>query len=288
MLERLTQHAEELARRAVELQPFPQPALVRTRYPVVIMHGFGALANVLQRGLFHAEAMHLRAHGVWAYAPHVNPYDVVEVRARAWEQRIARVLEETQAERVHLIAYSSGGLDARYLVSALGRADWVASLTTLSTPHHGTPLCDYVLARPERLRAWIVGLMDFVGRAAYEAEEPHTEQALREMTPAFVCEQFNPDLPDHPDVRYVSWAGRAGRGTDVPISPALYYANRVLYDAAGVNDGYVPVQSAQWGTFRGTVDADHARQAGLPLAAGDFDTKAFFLRLVRDLAEQGW
>ncbi len=282
----LREHAERLARRAVEFEPYPQPPLVRTRYPVVLMHGFGALANVMQGGVLHAQAMHLRGHGVLAYAPHVNPYDTVAVRAAAWAERVDRVLDETGAGRVSLVAFSSGGLDARRLVSALGYADRVAAVVTLSTPHRGTPLAEFVLERPERLRAWLIGVMDFFGRAAYEAEEPRTEAALAELTPRFVCEEFNPAHPDAAGVHYASWAGRAGRGTDTPVSPPLLLGNRVLHGLAGVNDGIVPTASAEWAGFRGVLDADHARQIGLG-AGGDFDSGAFFVDLVRDLAERG-
>ena len=102
MLSGLSRRAEAVARRAVELEPMPQPPLCPTRYPVVLLHGFGALANLMQGGVLHAEAMHLRGRGVWAYAPHVNPYDTVEVRAEAWAERLTRVLAETGADEARL------------------------------------------------------------------------------------------------------------------------------------------------------------------------------------------
>ncbi len=288
MLEHLALHAESLARRAVELVPFPQPPLIRTRYPVVLMHGFGAIANLMQGGVLHAEAMHLRGHGIWAYAPHVNPYDTIATRARTWAERIDRVLEETGAEKVSLVGFSSAGLDARYLIGTLDRAAQVAALVTVSTPHRGSPVVDYLLSRPDRLRGWAVAFMDFLGRAAYELEAPHTEEALCELAPDFVCGTFNPAHPDHPDVYYASYAGRAGRGTDLPIYAPLIVPNRILYDLAGVNDGLVAVESAKWGEFLGLLDADHARQIGLRLAPGNFDSKAFFLQIARDLAARGF
>ena len=288
MLDHLAQRAETFARRAVELVPFPQPPLVPTRYPVVLMHGFGALANLLQGGVLHAEAMHLRGHGIWAYAPHVNPYDTISTRSRAWSDRIDRVLEETGAERVNLLAFSSAGLDGRYLISSLDRAADIASLVTISSPHRGSAVVDYLQSQPERLKSWAVSFMDFVGRAAYEHEAPHTERALAELAPSYVCDEFNPAHPDHPDVYYASYAGHAGRGTDLPIYPPLIVPNRVLYTASGVNDGLVPVESAKWGDFLGLLDADHARQIGLRLAPGDFDSKAFFLQIARHLAAKGF
>jgi triacylglycerol lipase len=288
MLGPLASRAESLARRAVELVPFPQPPLTPTRYPVVLMHGFGAVANLMQGGVLHGEAMHLRGHGVWAYAPHVNPYDTVATRSRAWAHRIDRVLEETGAEKVNLIAFSSAGLDARYLIGSLDRAEHVAALVTVSTPHRGSPVVDHLFSHSERLRGWAVAFMDFLGRAAYEREAPHVEEALHELSPAYACDTFNPAHPDHPDVYYASYAGRAGRGTGLPIYPPLMVPNRLLYDLAGVNDGLVPVESAKWGAFQGVLDADHARQIGFRLAPGAFDSSAFFLRVTQDLAGQGF
>ncbi|MDT7857753.1 lipase [Rubrivirga sp. S365] len=286
LLSRLGRRAEAVARRAVELEPMPQPPLAPTRYPVVLMHGFGALANLVQGGVLHAEAMHLRGRGVAAYAPHVNPYDTVAVRAAAWADRLSRVRAETGAERLNLVAFSSGGLDARWLARDPAWAGRFASLVTLSTPHRGTALAQYVLDRPDRLRAWAVGFMDFVGRAAYDAAPPHTEAALAELTPDAVAAQFDPD--ETVDGAWcASFAGRAGRGTAVPVSPPLVVPNRILYGLAGVNDGIVPEASAAWGERLGTVEADHARQIGLGIGAAGHDACAFFDRLCDRLRERG-
>ena len=43
-----------------------------------------------------------------------------------------------------------GGLDARYLISRLGMADRVLSLTTLGTPHRGTSFADWGVSRLQR------------------------------------------------------------------------------------------------------------------------------------------
>jgi len=252
----------------------PQPPLHPTRYPVLLMHGFGALANLMQGGVLHQEAMYLRARGVWAYAPHVNPYDTVGVRAEAWAARLATILDETGAERVNLVGFSTGGLDARQLARD-GWADRIASLVTVSTPHRGSDLATYVLDRPERLRAWAVGLMEFVGRAAYESAPPHAEAALAELTPEAVTARFDPD-ETIPGAWCASWCARAGKGTDVPMYPPLIVPNRILYGLAGLNDGIVPTASMPWGEALGTLDADHARQIGMKVSASAYDSCAFF------------
>src|ERR1044071_1240339 len=49
---------------------------------------------------------------------------------------------------VHIIAHSMGGLDARFLLSPDNpdnMADKVSSLTTISTPHKGSPVADVLV-----------------------------------------------------------------------------------------------------------------------------------------------
>ncbi len=241
----------------------------------MLMHGFGAMANLMQGGVLHAEAMHLRARGVAAYAPHVHPYDTLDVRARAWAARLGVVMDETGAERVNLVAFSSGGLDARVLATEMGWADRVASLATVSTPHRGTALAGFVVSQPERLRALPIGVMNAVGRAAWESAPPRALDAIAELTPEAVSARFGDETV--PGVWCSSYDSAAGQGTRVPMYPPLLVPNRILYRLAGLNDGIVPTSAMSWGEPLGTLHADHARQIGLgPGAAARFDSRGFF------------
>src|SRR5262249_5187529 len=64
-------------------------------------------------------------------------------RQPAWQRpparRAAQGLHRTAlaARAVHVFAHSMGGLDARYMISRLGMAKRVLSLTTIATPHRG-------------------------------------------------------------------------------------------------------------------------------------------------------
>lgn len=272
----------------LHLTAFPQPPLIPLRHPVVLMHGFGMLATIHRPGQLHDVAMHLRRHGVRAYAPNVAPYNPVAVRARLWKARLERVLEECRADRVNLIAHSMGGLDARHLISELGMHDVVASLVTVSTPHRGSPLCDVIHEQPERLQALLGHLVNRLGNAATSEIAADVRTAVAELTPLYVCETFNTAVADHPSVRYWSYAGRAGKGTDVPISPFLVVQNRLIYRREGVNDGLVSVESAKWGTFLGTIDADHVQEVGLRLNPRlRFDANAFYRSVVEKLSREG-
>ena len=287
LLGRLARRATSAARRMVELTPFPQPPLRPTRYPVVLMHGFGALANARAGGVLHAEALHLRTHGVAAYAPQVNPYDTVAVRAATWRERVEALRAETGAAKVSLVGFSTGGLDARYLAGSLGYADRVAAIVTVATPHRGSALARFVLDQPERLSGWAVAFMDFVGRAAYD-DPPHARQALEELTPEYVAATFDPAHPVPEGVYCASYAARAGKGTDVPVFPPLVVPNRVLHRIAGENDGIVATASARWGEDLGTLDADHARLVGFRTSNAGFDAGAFYLSIADHLRAKGF
>ncbi len=275
-------------RRLAALEPFPEPPILHVRYPVMLMHGFGMMAAFRRGGMLHPIALRLREQGVWAYAPNVAPYETVPVRAQMWKDRLLHVLEETGADRVNLIAHSMGGLDARYLISELAMHPVVASLTTVASPHRGTALADIVLEQPERIHSWLAGLANWMSTAAMEEASADFTGAVAELTPEYVEETFNPAVPDHPSVQYWSYAGRAGKGTDVPISPLLRPLNALLYARDGINDGFVALSRAQWGHYLGALDADHVQQIGLDFASrNDFDAHAFYRSVVEMLAREG-
>ena len=279
---------ETAVERLTRLEEHPQPTLIGVRYPVMMMHGFGMLASFRRQGHLHEEAMHLRRRGVAAFAPNVSPYDTVPVRARLWEERLDHVLSETGAEQVNLVAHSMGGLDARYLISIRGRHDDIASLTTISTPHHGSAIARILLEQPERFRELAAALVDWLGETTLDDASSNVHQALTELTPNHLTETFNPQVPNHASVCYWSHAGHAGKETNVTLNPVMNVLNRILHQHEGPNDGFVSVESGRWGTFRGAVPADHAQQVGLrPSDDGPFDAHEFYAGIARHLAEAG-
>lgn len=232
--------------------------------------------------------MNLRSHGVTAYAPNVAAYETIEARSKMWKHRLEHILEETGADRLNLVAQSMGGLDARYLITALGMHDRVATLVTVSTPHRGSAVADLVLEQPEWARTWLANVLNRMGASSLEDASADFLRSVVELTPDAIAGRFNPNVPDHPTVRYYSYAGRAGKGTDVPINPFLRILCSRLYRREGVNDGFVPVSSAKWGTFVGIVDADHAQQVGLSFGRRTFDAHAFYCELIERIAAEGF
>lgn len=248
------------------------------RHPVVFCHGMLAFSRLRMQlpeewNYFIHLREFLRQRGVEALYPQVAPTSGVADRAEQLRDQIQRWTDEP----INLVAHSMGGLDARYLISRLGLAKQVVSLTTIATPHHGSRVADWF--DDAFSQRWPVV-------TAFEALGVNMD-GFRACRPA-ACRQFNAATPDMAGVRYFSYAA------DVPaarVSPALRRTWNLLHSTEGPNDGLVSVPSARWGECRGVLRADHFAQTpdGMFLRPGeDFDALGFYARLVEDLARSGF
>jgi hypothetical protein len=81
-----------------------------------------------------------------ALFPEVPVAGTVEARAQALAGQIA---QRFPSGELHIIAHSMGGLDARFLLSrnlqGLANPGRVISLSTIATPHHGSPVADLLV-----------------------------------------------------------------------------------------------------------------------------------------------
>ncbi len=255
--------ARRRRRRVARLAP-------RLRYPVVLAHGilgFDKL-SVGNAAYFRGVEPRLSRHGTRVYAFKVRP--VASIAARA--EDLVRAVNELDAKRVNIIAHSMGGLDARYAVAKLGLHKRVASITTVGTPHRGTPLADFGtnlwgLAPAARV------ILDTVGIDISGFFELTTEKMQR----------FNADVPDARGVFYGSWLALASGGV-ASTNPLLLPTWRLIRERAGENDGLVPSSSQAWGERLGEVEADHWAQIGWSHA---FDAPAFYEDVARELMVRG-
>jgi triacylglycerol lipase len=215
----------------------------KLRYPVVLVHGLLGYDQIRlgpfgRIKYFRGIAPHLGRAGNRILVPRLSP--TAGIRSRALQlQRFLR--KEAFQQPVHLIAHSMGGLDSRYLISKLGGADHVLSLTTIGTPHRGSSYADWWL---RRVRSMARPMFDFL-RIPY--------QAFIDLTSAS-CEQFNDQILDMPTVRYFSVAGRIHGPWHSVVWSHPY---RVLAATAGENDGVVSIESARWGESLEIWDGDH-------------------------------
>ncbi len=282
------------------------------RYPIVLAHGFYA-TTTNGWSMEHVSDV-LRDEGHWVALASVSQFAGTPARARELvaeldEARRAFCRERHPREdaatcfartKVHIIAHSQAGLDARYAVSKLGYADATASVTTLSSPHRGTPIGDVGLSllgdeRAERSydRETELAIGSLLEHLIPDEEEPTgLADAFYWLSEArFHAEQrgsSDEQMPDVEGVVYQSWAGVAtsdGSLPDVSVCDGkgrfeLQRAAEIrglrdnvrfkivsgAFDAAEQvpNDGHIPVTSAKFGDFRGCLPADHLDLLGQP------------------------
>ena len=220
-----------------------------------------------------------------AVFPLVPITGTIEERARALATYICSAFP---AGPVHIVGHSMGGLDARYLLSAnlegLAEPRRVVSLSTVSTPHRGSPIADLLDGpRPDLLdpRRIVFDLLDHALRSL-----GIPAGALSDLTTGF-AEKFNARTPDVPHIRYFSYSG-AGLNSFVLRPGQLYIESVGTTPQERSNDGLVSVASAKWGEVAEPPwPADHLAEVGWDLDAPDltpsFDHLAAFRRIVARL-----
>ncbi len=250
----------------------------RLRTPIVLVHGlFGfdrvCLGPFTVFEYFRGIPQVLRSAGNRVFVPSLSPSGSIANRAA----QLRKLIEcASPHEPVHLIGHSLGGLDSRYLVSRLGMADRVLSVTTVGTPHRGTPFADWGVRRLDRM---IRPVLDFLGMSHH---------AIHDLTVSN-CRRFNAEVPDVPGVRYFSVAGRLSHSWR---TLRWWLPSGVVERAEGPNDGVVSVMSAAWGESQEVWDGDHLELVNWPrplAARSRYEERiAAFVGLVRRLADEGF
>ena len=281
--------AENKFLKRLQLHEFPQPELLRTKYPVFLCHGFGAIGALVKPSPLHDPCMLMREHGIIAIAPNVVPYASIETRAKNWVRLINETMTRHPFEKVNVVAHSMGGLDIRYAMAHLGLAPKVASLTTLATPHHGTYLANLVLKTPELLTEKISEIVDWFGNNVYPNERSETYDSVEQLTMDYVQEHFNPNTPDPKDVPIFSYSAAVGKGTSLSLNPIFLFQNTQIFEKEGLNDSFVSVESAKWGEHLGTLNLSHLNQINVQMSKeAKIKYNEFWLNVVTKLGEMGF
>lgn len=125
------------------------------------------------------------------------------------------------------------------MISKLGVE--VASLTTIATPHKGSPVADYLINPGGVIHLpKLYGLISRTGLGT---------QAFEQLTTTYMKE-FNQSIKDMEGTRYFSFGADMGE-------PGLFSTFRRSYKVIeareGGNDGLVSVESSVWGEYQGTL-----------------------------------
>ena len=299
------------------------------KYPIVLHHGFAGFNHIMGYSYYYNIKPFLEKHGFEVWVTSVTPLGDIQTRTRQLKNQIDKILycssqlNKRKISKVHLIAHSSGGLDARLLISKnteglteSGNPDDVvkgfdyggkiASLTTVGAPHHGTRFADVILSLPLFIKILLHFIFTSLSKT-YNRTYPqknHYLKSLYHVSEEF-CKTFNNDHPEPIDkgIVYRAFAGitnnplpvkRNRDEADLILWLPFYILKRDPDPAKRASDGLVPVVSAKWKNdyFQkydgGLLKADHLDQLGHIRGNTEpcFDYLAFFLYLANTLKEQ--
>lgn len=262
----------------------------RTKYPILLVHGF-----------FYRDNKHLN---YWGRIPgelerngaviyYGNHQSAASIEESAWEmkRRIQELIRETGAEKLNIIAHSKGGLDCRYAIHYLGMGEYVASLTTISTPHRGCLFADYLLTKiPRWFQRLVAGIYN------------RTMKKLGDPAPSFLaavydlraenCIRLDQEMtvPEGIYCQSVGSRQKHARGGKFPMNLSFHFARH--FD--GPNDGIVSDRSFRWGEnyyllgSPGRRGVSHCDMIDLNREnIKDFDVREFYVWLVNGLKQRG-
>ena len=130
--------------------------------------GFEQFAGLDFETYFYQVKDHLASQGEIVDTPAVDPFNDSDTRGAELLVAVQQFLAQTGAKKVNIIGHSQGGLDARVVANL--RPDLVASVVTISTPHHGSPVGDVAmkLLSDPNFSGVVDALVKLVGGALYD------------------------------------------------------------------------------------------------------------------------
>lgn len=264
--------------------------LCKTRYPLLLVHGvffrdskyfnyWGRIPRELER------------NGATVYYGEHQSADAIADSAQELKDRILQIVSTTGCEKVNILAHSKGGLDCRYAIDRLGIGPYVASLTTISTPHRGCLFADHLLEKaPEKLKRRIAHTYDTTLKKLGDPQ-PDFLAAVNDLR-STTCTPLDRSMPQPPGIVCQSVGSLMPRASSGRFPLDLTYPLVKHYD--GPNDGLVREDSFRWGDRytllepTGTQGISHADMVDLDRKnIRGFDVREFYVQLVADLKNRG-
>jgi triacylglycerol lipase len=275
-------------------------------------HSFPGIAEALQ------------AKGATVLYPAVPAIASTREKAEAFKAAFLYIQQTTPAAKYNIIGHSHGGLYTRDAITNLSLYPYVASLTTVDSPHRGSYIDQIMLDVVElfpMFESLVSGALPFTGDPA------KLKQNNLDLSVDYMTRVFNPNTPNKSGIYYQSftcayryydllaalWDGivmivQALTGSGVSVNPNDPVAiAKALYDVlpdlsaeayflgGGLGDGLVQVSSSKWGTFLGTElgpwyskGLNHLDAVNIQPYGQKWDAVSYWVRMVQNLKAKGY
>ena len=264
----------------------------RPIYPIMLVHGIIERTDIFYPNSSKPIAAYLNNKGIKTFIANLDSLGSIESNGKMLSEIIKNTCRENDIEKLNIIAFSKGGLDSRLAAHEPGTGSFIASITTISTPHRGTPAADFFSSNPITSSNY---MEDFMNTAAGMAgdQQQNFIKAVKQLG-IEEMKEFNRVYPDLADIAYFSFSAFM-QPDDYHFVFSLLRA--YIYFYQGANDGLIPISSARWGEYLGTANSfmnysgslNHPDLVGLDIYPNSgFDYLEFYRRITVLLAEKGF
>jgi triacylglycerol lipase len=212
------------------------------KYPIVLVHGIAAHDRGKNNIFWGRIPKILEEKGIRVFLGNTDSWGDCDSNAKILKLTIEKILEETKAEKVNIISHSKGGIDSRYLIWKHNFEDKVASLITISTPHHGSELADLIYNQKIIHSKIAKKALEIFGKL-YGDINPDLYNVNCQLTTGKMKE-FNKSIEINDKVYHHSFYTTMKNSLDDLM---FFYSHWYLKSICGENDGVVSEYSAKWG-----------------------------------------
>lgn len=257
-----------------------------SKYPIILVHGIAA-KQLRILNAFGKIGEELKKEGYTVYISDNDGFGSIENNAEQLKRYIDKVLKDTGAEKVNIIAHSKGGLDSKYMITKLGMEDKVASLTTLCTPHRGSIIASKIWDLPMPIKKILAFFIDmfyclFLGdkqpdsmRACEQLRAVDTSEDTLQFSYKVYCQSYSTGISEVKDCFVMA----------LPMKIQHHYE---ITD----NDGVVSEESAQFGCYKGKcldIPVSHVQIIDLFSKKSQKEQiYSFYKKVCQELAEMGF
>jgi triacylglycerol lipase len=116
----------------------------KTKHPIVLVPGIFAFDTIAGIDYWYQIPSAIENRGGKVFVPRINAFDSSVERGEQLIAQLDEIVASSGGEitQFNLIGHSQGGITSRYVMAA--RPDLVVSVTTMATPHTGSPVADIV------------------------------------------------------------------------------------------------------------------------------------------------
>ncbi len=239
-----------------------QSGYTQTKHPIVLVHGLFGFDAIGPLDYWWGVPSALRNGGAKVYVPQQSAANASEVRGEQLLAELRRLQAAYGHQKFNLIGHSHGGHTIRYVAGVA--PELVASVTSVGTPHAGSPVADSYAAALDgsgstAVVATIVNAFaGVVSLLSGESKPQNAEAAMRSLTSqgsANFSQRFPAGKPSSAcgegaglvkGVRYYSIGGTGVVTSFLDPSDALMVLGSLRFDGAP-NDGLVGRCSSRWG-----------------------------------------